>query len=427
MRREFKSAAARRESEGIMNARLEALDRRRAAAKHKTFPDRESFIPYPGRASRDDMRVLHIVPFIYYEKGYEFLGSTKDIDGRRQYLWQCGAPFDTFSHLKNQFRLADELSFFDLPSYTHIIVDLSVRVEDLAYLRKRWPAAKLVVRSHNPEVTHRLDHIRAAQRFALPFAERKPVLANLAVFFRRERGVAKFADAVLHIETRNTAWYWRALGFRGEVLTTPYFTSDCYLKAIPKGRLRKKQIVCVSSSHPGLLTADMLANFHRAAYRLEGRRPDWAFFATGDPPATIGRQDISPRVRHLGFVADILSLLTDSFAVAVTSDLGRGFKTKILEAIMCGAWVIVPPGLMRRMPEVLKSYCAVIDPKRPGDSLDRAIEELSGREWPKGDPNTALREEAYQALDAAIFGRPETKRAFAPLPACKTLSTRSAP
>ena len=371
--------------------------------------------------------MLHIVPFIYFEKGYEFLGSTKDIDGRRQYLWQCGAPFDTFSHLKNQFRLADELSFFELPGYTHIIVDLSVRAEDLAYLRKRWPTAKLIVRSHNPEVTHRLDHIRAAQKFDLPFAERKPVLANLAIFFRRERGVAKLANAVLHIETRNTAWYWRALGFRGEVLAAPYFTSDCYLNAIRKDRLRKKQITCVSSSHPGLLTADMLANFHRAVENLEGRRPDWAFCATGDPPATIRRQDISPRVRHLGFVADILSLLTESFAVAVTSDLGRGFKTKILEAIMCGAWVIVTPGLMKRMPEVLKPYCAVIDLKRPGDSLDRAIEELSGREWPKGDPNTALREESFRALDAAIFGQPETIRAFAAIPACETLSPRSAP
>ncbi len=139
------------------------------------------------------------------------------------------------------------------------------------------------------------------------------------------------------------------------------------------------------------------------------------------------RTDISGRVRHLGFVDDILALLTESFAVAVTSDLGRGFKTKILEAINCGAWVVVTSGLMRRMPEVLKPYCAVLDPKRPGDSLARAIDDFSRREWPKGDPNTTLREEAYRALDAAIFGRPAPRRAFAVPPACENLSTRSAP
>lgn len=382
----------------------------------QSFPDKTNLVRFTGVERGEGLRVLHIVPFVYFDEEYRFLGSTKDIDGRQQYLKQSGAPFDTFVHLKNHRRLHDELSFFILPEYTHIIVDLSKTPEELAYLKHRWPSAKLIVRSHNPELAHRLDYIRATRRIRSTPQERRSTLYNLGVFYERERGVAKYADAILHIETPNTAWYWRALGFRGDVYTAPYFTSDYYLERTPPERPRRRrrpQIVCLGSSHPGPLIGEMMVNYHRMTAELGARFEDFEFLATGELPASIREGDVSPRVRRLGFVDDILTLLSESFAVAVTSDLGRGFKTKILEAITCGAWVIVSPGLMKRMPDALRPYCAALDRRYSSDGLVEAIDDLSSRRWPAGDPNSILREDSYSALDAAIFGEPARKRRFA--------------
>lgn len=409
-----------------MDDRIRVLNEIRDKAEERTFPDQDSLIPFRGGSREGGARVLHIVPFTYYEKGCEFLGSAKDIDGRQQYLWQCGAPFDTFRHLKNRRRLSDELSFFHLPDYTHVIVDLSKSWDELAYLKRRWPKAKLIVRSHNPEVAHRIDYVRATRRINSTRGERQSSLINLGVYFKRELGVVRHADAILHIETENTAWYWRALGFRGELLVTPYYTTDYYLRPSQNNSLRRKQVVCLASSHPGPLIAEMVSNFHRAVKGLDGEHRDYAFCATGDMPSAIRPEDLSDRVLHLGLVEDVLSLLAGTFAVAVTSDLGRGFKTKILESIMCGAWVIVAPGLMKRMPEVLKPYCAVLDPAKPDQGLACALDELSGREWPKGDPNAVLREEAYRALDSAIFSEPRKVKGAAQNPAFASATAGSA-
>ncbi|MFQ5563818.1 MAG: glycosyltransferase [Parvularculaceae bacterium] len=405
--------ARRINSETEMNAGAERPAGLRTGMKHQAFPDRDSLIPHEGKAQNDSVRVLHIVPFIYLDEEYLYLGSRKDIDGRQQYLSQCGVAYDTFLHLKDRRSLADELSFFSLPEYTHIIVDLSKTADELAYLKRRWPQSKLIVRSHNPEVAHRIDYIRATRRVKSAPQQRRGAIYNLGVFFRRERGVAEYADVILHIETANTAWYWRALGFRGDVIVAPYFTSDFYIERMPRGSRREKQIVCLGSSHPGPLISEMMRNYHRATAALEGRAPDFDFLATGDLPDSLDKKDVCPRVRHLGYVDGVLTLLTDTFAVAVTSSLGRGFKTKILEAINCGAWVIVSRGLMRRMPDVLKPYCASLDRRNSGDSLADAIADLSERRWPAGDPNAVLREQSYHALDAALFGEPEKTPASA--------------
>lgn len=409
-----------------MDARVSLLEARRAAAIPKDFPGHGSLISYSGPAQGGGRRILHITPYIYFEKSYEFLGSTKDIDGRQQYLWQCGAPFDTFSHLKDQFTLADELSFFHLPEYSHIILDLSRSSEDLAYLKRRWPAAKLIIRSHNPELMHRIDNLRAAEKVGTEFAAKKAVIANIPIFLRRERGVARHADAILHIETPNTALYWRGLGFGGDIHVTPYFLTERYLRKLPSDVRRKPRILCVGSTHPGALITEMMINYHAAVNALNGALPDFGFDATGQAPAAIQKEDLSPRIRHLGFVEDLPALLAESFAIIVPSELGRGFKTKILDAIICGAWVIVTPALLRRMPEALKPYCVAFDQRNPGTGLAAAINELSARRWPKGDPNATLRQQAYNSLEAAIFGGQPNNRTITAATFQRDLSTGSA-
>jgi hypothetical protein len=106
-------------------------------------------------------------------------------------------------------------------------------------------------------------------------------------------------------------------------------------------------------------------------------------------------------IEQLGFIEDPMAVLAQARAVAVLSDFGYGFKTKILDAIAARCWVLVPPALHRRLPPEVHPYCIVVtrvdDPKAVRAALEQALEPL-----PDGDPNAALRARAFAALDALM-------------------------
>jgi hypothetical protein len=87
-------------------------------------------------------------------------------------------------------------------------------------------------------------------------------------------------------------------------------------------------------------------------------------------------------------------------AVTILSDLGMGFKTKILEAIMAGCWVIVTPDVFARLPEAVRPWCKTARPDSAED-FRQAISGCAGPP-PAGHPNAELRAAAFRALDAAL-------------------------
>jgi hypothetical protein len=109
---------------------------------------------------------------------------------------------------------------------------------------------------------------------------------------------------------------------------------------------------------------------------------------------------VKANVQQLGFVDDPMALLAGARAMVVLSDLGFGVKTKILDAIVARCWVLVTQGLYERLPKELQPYCLVlsaIDGRPFAEALD-----LATRPFPAGDPNAALRERAFSALDALL-------------------------
>ncbi len=124
----------------------------------------------------------------------------------------------------------------------------------------------------------------------------------------------------------------------------------------------------------------------------------WTFEAIGEVSRDIAEHaSFSPDVHRLGVVDDLPGQLRRSAAVAVLSDLGRGFKTKILESIVCGAWVLVTPRLRARLPEQVQPFCVPVDANDSG-SVRRALETLRSKPSPV-DPNPSLKATAYAALD----------------------------
>ena len=360
-----------------------------------------------------DIHLLHLLPNTFTAPDFRLHGSTKDFATRQQYFRDRNISFDSFHHRKNVDKLSDKLVGDDLPDYTHILVDGSFTLEDWEYLRKRWPKARLILRSHNLELPHRKDTVRALAMAAptddleRQAEDRRDARRNRRTFLDRDLAGAKYADCILTIERLTpAARYWAWLGFKGDVVEAPYFLTDEYLTEIDHQvaahKRRRDWVICVMSSHPGPLTYHSLLRFHQAVKSLDERKPDWRFRATGRQFWVKNHPDYSPRVKPLGIVDDLMNLLCTARAVAVLSELGRGFKTKILEAILCKTWVLINPELFRRLPDAVRPYCVVVDLDSPF-GFHEAIDRIERKAWPHGDPNAEMRQQAYAALDRVFF------------------------
>jgi hypothetical protein len=378
-------------------------------------PGHLGFVPGPPTGA-DGIRILHLVPHSFSAPDFKYHGSTKDIATRREFFAERGLGYDSFHHRKNVDKLNQKLGWLqDLPDYTHILVDGAHTRADLEFLRERWPNARHILRSHNCELPHRKDTLRATlaaaptDDMARQKQDRKDARMNIRVFWERDRAAADYADVILSIETaKGTDRYWRRAGFKGEVLSQPYFLAEEYREEIEReidgrGADRKDMVLCVMSSHPGALTYHSLMRFHLSVSGMGQRRPGWRFRATGRSFWMKNHPKLSQRIKHLGIVDDLMGQLCEVKATAVLSELGRGFKTKILEAILCKTWVLVTPLLFKRLPVEVQPYCIVVDPEAPL-GMDEAIDRIERRVWPQGDPNAELKKSAYAALDRAIYG-----------------------
>jgi hypothetical protein len=379
-------------------------------------PGHLGFVPGPA-SGPDGIRILHLVPNSYSAPDFKYHGSTKDIETRVEYFHERGIGYDQFHHRKNRDKLSETLGWLqDLPDYTHVLVDGAHSRADLEFLRRRFPNARHILRSHNNELEHRKDTQRATwaarpyhaepERHAQDVIDAK---MNIRVFFERDRAAAEYADVILSIQTdKSTERYWRRAGLKGEVLSQPYYLSKEYLAEIEReiggrGEKRRNMVLCVTSSHPGALTYHSLMRFHKAVTGIGQRRPDWRFRATGRSFWMKNHPELSQRVKHLGLIDDLMGTLCEAKATAVLSDLGRGFKTKILEAILCKTWVLVTPLLFKRLPVEVQPYCIIVDPEAPL-GMDEAIDRIERRQWPESDVNADLKKAAYAALDSAIYG-----------------------
>ena len=111
---------------------------------------------------------------------------------------------------------------------------------------------------------------------------------------------------------------------------------------------------------------------------------------------------VDERIERLGYLEDPFELLGRARAVALLSDLGFGFKTKILDAIESGCWVLTTRRLRRRLPEEVRPWCLEVDPDCGHSfraALDRALQPVPG-----GQPNAELRKRAFQVLDDVMAG-----------------------
>jgi hypothetical protein len=350
------------------------------------------------------MKILHLVPMKGLNGSRHYLGSTKDIASRVQYFLDRGISFEVVGLDKHPDRSVEALRQVPLKEFSHVLIEKSNFRSVLKYLRRQGPHLMIWYRGHNAEIPHRIDHFLSSlpppRLTGLAHAAR-----NIFAFGAMDLYTAPMVDRTLAICEWEQKHYWNWLGSRKRVDNVPFFLSREYLAEIPIAPTKRSECVCITSTSPGPITHDAIRGFARALGSL-GRdgRSNWQFAVSGyrEPWMEELFQKTGVSV-DWKWGANPYEVMGPARAVAILSDYGRGFKTKILEALQCRARVLATPGLFRRIPEVIKPFCVEVDLKIP-NSFEKALE-IASTPFPGGDPSELLQKIAYQSLDR-MFGLP---------------------
>lgn len=353
------------------------------------------------------IRLLHIVPKSFLSEKHRYLGSTKDIAARVQYFKDRDLKSDLLAHDKTVETVLAVLGSVDLSAYTHVLVEKANYGAVFRQLRRGAPGAKIIFRAHNAETLHRVDYVRAclAPPRTRSVAEVMQNISNIALYGTRDLSVVWYADHVLSISQWDTEHYWRYLTPKARTTTAPFFLPRQYMGETRIGLRKKRQCIVLGSSQPGPLIEHGVNRFFRLLSKTGPElyeNAGWRFFISG---ARTGRMPNAADLKALGIqqrhMESPYKLFGSARATLIASDFGHGFKTKILEAIACEAFVICTPGLYRRLPQELIPYCIHFDPYLPETLLNALGRTEDG--FPRGTPNDQLQATAYREMDR-VFG-----------------------
>jgi hypothetical protein len=212
-----------------------------------------------------------------------------------------------------------------------------------------------------------------------------------------EWGVARHADAVLPISPWDAEHYWSRLTSRRKISYLPYYLPRDYERPMAEPGARELSCLCVTSVTPNPMIADSLVNFEAEVAGLdEPVAGAWHFSVSG----ALAQSQQSSRIRPLGVVPDLQAHLGSVRLVAVLSDYGYGFKTKLLDAIAAGCWVAVTPMLKRRLPALLDPWVLTVDLSQP--AAFAAALQAAERPPPAGGANEQMRALHHQVMSRLV-------------------------
>jgi hypothetical protein len=342
------------------------------------------------------MNILHIVPDSVGDSRYRFLGSTKDIHGRLEYFRSRDVDVSQVEvPRRSDIALLAKLKSIDVNRFDVVLMEVPVYPRSMAYLRRRTPRLKVVSRSINAELPHRLDALRLATSAGMRVARVRELVKRSLLDFV----CARLACVVLAITEWEARHYWARLAGRSRVVTVPYFVPAAYLGDSNARTEAKKERLCVcltsvaEQSTPFVL--DAARNFVSVVASLGDRCQDWRFALTGNVGELSLR--LATRVEALGVVDDPNSTLARSRALAVLTNYGYGFKTKLLDAAVQRTFALVGPHQYQRLPFAIRPSCVVVAEMSAAAFEDALARTLAGP--PPGDINAHFREQAFAALD----------------------------
>jgi len=351
--------------------------------------------------------LLHIFPDSVGNPRKAFAGSTKDVIGRSEYFAERRLSVrELMSEQRSDAQVCRQLQTLDLSACGAVFFEYETYIESMRYLAEAHPRILRIVRAHNANLPHGGDQMRGRLRMladgrcsvSSPFEDARQALQRYA----QDRECAALADVLLPICEWEARHYWARLASAANVATLPYF--------VPRGLMHaplteeKRNLVVFMMGVGGAMTPLLYDAGRNAVELVNGLTaealPDWRFAITGKikPPDLLGASD---RLQQTGLLESPLPLLAQARAVAILSDLGMGFKTKLLEAAMAGCWLLVTPDLLARLPAAIRPWCLAVEPSSV-EQFEDALRQCEARTPPSEDPNLALRTEAFRTLDTVL-------------------------
>lgn len=348
---------------------------------------------------------MHVIPDSVFEPRHRFLGSTKDVRGRTEYFRVRGIPIlEVAPEARSDSDFLRRLRSTNLADCRFALLEYTYYPRSLQWLRRTAPHVRRLTRPHNAEFLHRVHRLLATAKTRRLRSTSSNAREVLAVVRDARRALAmdvlsaRASDAILPITGWEARRYWGAFSGGTPVTTLPFFLPAEYDSRRPRDEDKRLQCVCYLSPTLNPFLIDAAHNFVRAVKLLGSDLERWSFATTGDLPPALGA--LTPRIQPLGFVDNPLSVLASAKAIAILSDYGFGFKTKILDAIEQRCYSLVTPAVFARLPASVRPYCFQVRPTS-ATSFREALERCE-TPFPPGDPNDVLRREAYDTLDQLI-------------------------
>jgi hypothetical protein len=341
--------------------------------------------------------ILHVYKKSYHNPEHHYLGATKDIMARKEYFkYRNISTVDILVKEKTRYGHALETSVkINWSRCDAVILEMTFSPKAIHLIRNKAPQAKVLVRSHNAELLHRLNwaYTQGLSKKGLRY------FAQAGKYFLCDLKCGSNADAILSIDEWESKKYWPHLSKKDNVKYLPFYLTKSYENQLVSNNIKHNYCVNFTSSSMNPIIRDSTLNFVDLIKRIDGKSKDWKFFITGDSKKL--NLKLPNHVVATGWLDTPYSILKKAKAITLLSDYGYGFKTKILEAIVSKVYVIMTSGLYNRVPLDIKPYCIPVDIKSPETFL-HAIEK-SKEPFPSGNPNILRRQTAYKVLDKIIF------------------------
>lgn len=355
-------------------------------------------------------QILHIVPESLRDKAFYFHGSTKDIASRTEYFVENKIEFEELiAPDRDDAKLLEKLKNKNLEKYDIALFEFHIFERSFDYLKKTYPHLKLVTRPNNAEFYHQWHHLLSTilnRRGNLVIKILKALksfpshLKNVRYGFYRLKLdflFTKKADHVLSICPWEKNHYWKYFIPQKRLSYVPYFLPRQYLSS-ESTFIKKQKIVCLTATWNSPYAIDAAKRFISFVESIGDRHEAWEFILAGYFPE--GFLPFPKRLTYLGVIDDPLTLLREAKALASLSPFGFGFKTKLLDAILCQNYIWVHRKLYTRLEPELKRYAIVVKPNS-NDSLERAIVETE-KPFPDGDLNQKLKMKSFLVLDRVL-------------------------
>lgn len=342
-------------------------------------------------------KILHIYKKSYQAAKHTYLGSTKDIMSRKEYFKSRNIQVDEILALdKTKYdKYLKESKNIDWTKYDAVLMEMTFSPKAIKYIRQKSPGTKIIVRSHNAELLHRI-HWSLAEGISKNAIK---YLLQAIRYFHADLKFGLHADAVLSIDEWECKNYWSRISKRDNVYHVPFYITDEYEKDLKNTKNKLFNCVNFTSSSMNPIIRDATNNFIKIISKLDGKAEMWKFLITGN--LANNKIKIPEQVIKTGWLENPYSVLRESRAMALLSNFGFGFKTKILEAIIAKTYILMPTGLLNRMSKEFRRYCIPVDPTSPTSFLG-ALDKCT-KPFEDNNLNGLLKKKAFSAMDRVFF------------------------